>query len=203
MTIRRSFIPAGLVMVLIVTALVCAMPRAADNVATEPKERAVTHKRIAVGEYQNFLKNWDDKKHAVRYALIQTPAEYNALFHPAPVMGASRPFAPDAALFTNEQILLVARVMTAPENMDRVFEVERISERDQQLALHYRFNEPQANATFLVKNYLAVRIPRHDYEKVIFIENGKQVGELNTAGGQWSIPAIPLEPNKVDAGGSK
>lgn len=194
MTIRRSLISAGPGIILVLTALLSAMPRAADTMATEPKERALAHTRIEVGEYQNFLKNWDDKKHAVLCALIQTPAHYEALFHPAPVMGAKRPFAPDAALYINEQILLVARVMPASENMDRVFEVERISVVEQQLALHYRFNEPQTNATFLVKHYLAVRIPRHDYEKVIFVENGEKVGELNTGEGQWCVPAFPLQP---------
>lgn len=200
MAIRRSFIPIGLGMIVGVTTLVCAMSMAADNMNTKPKERAVTYRRMGIVDYQNFLKNWDGKKHAVLYALIQTPAQYDALFHPAPVMGAKHPFAPEAELYTKEQILLVARVMVAPENMDRVFDVERVTERDQQLALHYRFNEPKTNATFSVKNYLSVRIPRHDYKKVIFFENGKQVGELNTAEGQWSVPAMNLEPNKAAAG---
>ena len=194
MTIRSSLISAGSGMVLVLTVLLNAMPRTADTMAIEPKERALAYTRIDVGEYQSFLKNWDDKKHPVLCALIQTPAHYEALFHPAPVMGTKRPFAPDAALYINEQILLVARVMPASENMDGVFEVERISVVEQQLALHYRFNEPQTNATFLVKHYLAVRIPRHDYEKVIFVENGEKVGELNTGEGQWCVPAFPLQP---------
>ncbi len=194
MAIRGSLISAGAGMVLVLTALLGAMPRAADHMANEPKERTLAHTRIDVGEYQSFLKNWDDKKHAVLYALIQTPAHYEALFHPAPVMDVKRPFAPDAALYLNEQILVIARVMLAPENMDRVFEVERISAVEEQLTLHYRFNQPQTNATFLVKNYLALRIPRHDYEKVIFVENGEKVGELITGEGQWCVPVFPLQP---------
>ncbi len=203
MAIKRSFIPVGLAMIVIVTALVCPMSRAADNMGTKPEERAVTYKRMGIGDYRNFLKNWDEKKHAVLYALIQTPAQYDALFHPVPLMGAKRPFAPETALYTKEQILLVARVTVAPEDMDRVFEVERVTERDQQLALYYRFNEPKTNATFSVKNYLAVRTPRHDYKKVTFFENGKQVGELKPAEGQWSVPAMTPEPNKPDAGDGK
>lgn len=203
MTIKRSFIPVGLAMIVMVTALMCPMSRAADNMGTKPEERAVTNKRMGIGDYQNFLKSWDEKKHAVLYALIQTPAQYDALFHPAPLTGAKRPFASEAEVYTKEQILVVARAIVAPENMDKVFEVDRVTERDEELALHYRFNEPKTNATFSMKNYLAVRIPRHDYKKVTFFENGKQVGELNTAERQWSVPAMIPEPNKPDAGDSK
>ena len=190
MTIRQSFIPIGLALIVIVAALSCS----------KRKERAVTYQRMDIGDYQNFIKNWDEKKHAVLYALIQTPAQYDALFQPAPVMGANRPFAPEAELYTKEQILIVARVTVAPENIDKVFEVERVIERDQELALYYRFNEPKTNATFSVKNFLAVRISKHDYKQVIFFENGKQVGKLNTAEGQWSVPAMIPEPNRADAG---
>lgn len=198
MTTKRSVIPVGLAMIVI--ALVCPIARAADNMGTMPEERAVTYKRMGIGDYQNFLKNWDEKKQAVLYALIQTPAQYDALFHPAPLMGAKRPFAPEAEVYTNEQILVVARVIVAPENMDKVFEVERVTERGQELALHYRFNEPKTNATFSVKNYLAVRIPRRDYKKVTFFENTKPMGELKPAEGQWSVPAMSSEPNKPDVG---
>jgi hypothetical protein len=145
---------------------------------------------MGMGDYQNFIKNWDEKKHAVLYALIQTPAQYDALFQPAAVMGAKRPFAPEAELYAKEQIFIVARVTAAPEGIDKVFEVERVIERDQELALCYRFNEPKTDATFSIKNFLAVRIPKHDYKQVIFLENGKQVGKLNTAEGQWSVPAM-------------
>lgn len=190
-------------MIVIVTALVCPIAGVADNVGAKPEERAVKYKRMGIGDYRNFLKNWDEKKHAVLYALIQTPGQYDALFHPAPLMGAKRPFAPDAYVYTKEQILVVARVTGAPENMDKVFEVERVIERDQELALHYRFNATRTNATFSVKNYLAVLIPRHDYKKVTFFENGKQVGELNSAEGQWSVPAMTPEQGKPDMGGGK
>ena len=84
-----------------------------------------------------------------------------------------------------------------------VSQAERVIERDQELALHYRFNASRTNATFSVKNYLAVLIPRHDYKKVTFFENGKQVGELNSAEGQWSVPAMTPEQGKPDMGGGK
>jgi hypothetical protein len=54
-----------------------------------------------------------------------------------------------------------------------------------------------------VKNYLAIRIPRHEYETVTFFENGKQVGKLDAAEGQWSVPAMTLEPNNEGWGTEK
>ena len=38
---------------------------------------------IGVHDYQNFLKNWDEARYPVLYAVVRTPGEYNALFHPA------------------------------------------------------------------------------------------------------------------------
>lgn len=190
MTTKISLIPIAVVMLVTATAFACF----------KPKERTVTYKRMAVGDYQNFLKNWDEKQQAVLYALIQTPTQYDALFQPAAAMGSKLPFAPAAELYAKEQILVVARVMAAPEDINKVFEVERVAEKDQELALYYRFNESTAGASFSIKSCLAVRIPRRHYKKVIFMENGKPVGELNTAAGEWSVPAMTAEPNSTEAG---
>ncbi len=54
-----------------------------------------------------------------------------------------------------------------------------------------------------MKNFLAVRIPRHACKKVRFFENGKQVGELNASDGQWSVPSMTPEPDTADADGGK
>lgn len=203
MTIGRSFNFVKLVMVVMVTALSCTMARAAENLDPKPKRQNVTYKRMSLNDYQNFLRNWDEKKHALLYALIQTPAQYDALFAPATLMGNRRPFAPEAAVYTKEQILLVARVMAAPQDMEKSFAIERLSESNQQLEFHYRFNEPKPGASHFVKNYLGVRIPRHDYKKVIFFENGKKVGVLSLAHGQWSVPELTPKPNQADAGDDK
>jgi hypothetical protein len=204
MAINRSFIPVGLAMIVMVAAFGCPLlSRAAGNMGAKPEGWAVAYQRMGGGDYQNFLKNWDEKKHPVLYALIRTPAQYDTLFHPAPVMRDKRPFAPGAEMYAKEQILVVARVMVAPENMDQVFEAERVTEKGQGLALYYRFREPKTNATFSVKNYLALRIPRYEYQKVTFFENGKRVGELKTAEGQWSVPAMSPELNQTDAAGGK
>ena len=189
MIIRRSFIPAGLGMIVFLTVLVCSMSMTADSVGTKSKEQPVQYKKMSMHDYRNFLENWDEQKYPVLYALISTPAQYNALFHPAATMRSVRPFFPDASLYAGEQILVVARVMLNPRNMDTVFEVDRITEWNQELALHYRFNEQESDAKWQGNIYLAIRIPKHNYKQVLFFENGKQVGQLNLAAGQWSVPA--------------
>ncbi len=188
MRLGRSFIPFWF-MALILTMLTGVSAMAGKNADTGPGEKNVPYKQISVGEYQNFLKNWDETKHPVLYALIRTPAQYDALFSPAATLWNKRAFAPAAEFYKTGQILLVGRVMMAPRDMDKVFEVERLTERDQELELHYRFIEPVAN-TWTTKIFLPLQIPRHLYRKVVFVENGKPVGELNMAKGQWSVPKM-------------
>ncbi len=141
--------------------------------------------------YRNFVANWDDGREPVLYALIRTPAQYDALFHPAAVMGGHGPFSPEASLYAKEQILLVARVL--PGGGDGTFEVERIVADDRRLTFRYRFKPPASEVRWRGKAFLAVRIPKRPYERVVFVENGTRVGELNTDGGQWSVPPRPSE----------
>jgi hypothetical protein len=201
----RSLIPViRVAMIVLVTVFVYSALGVAANSGAKPDEQDVAYRRIGTGDYQSFLINWDEKSHPVLYALIRTPAQYAALFHPAPVTGGDkRPFAPGAEIYTREQILVIGRVMTAPEDMDKVFEVERVVEKGRELTLYYRFHEPGIHTTFTVKSYLALLIPKHEYRKVTFFENGKRVGELKTAQEEWSVPAMAPEPDKPSAGRGK
>jgi hypothetical protein len=195
MTIGRTSVPVGLG--IISMALVFAISTVAGDTDTTPKERPVPYEKMSMRHYRNFLGNWDEKKDPVLYALISTPAQYNALFHPAAVMRSASPFFPEASLYIKERILVVARVMAYPGDVNTVLEVDRIIERNQELALYYRFDEQLPDAKWQGKVYLAIRIPKHEYKKVFFFENGKQVGVLNTAAGQWSVPARTPEPDKA------
>jgi hypothetical protein len=150
-------------------------------------QHAVAYRRIGVSEYQNFLVNWDEKKQGVLYALVQTPAHYAALFHPAGVNFSRKAFAPDPKQFEKEQILVAGRVMAAPGDMDKVFDVEGITDSGDQLTIRYRFHDPRSKASSTVKNYLAVWIPKRPYKSIVFVENGKQVGALRVAQGEWVV----------------
>jgi hypothetical protein len=187
---KRSFIPILAAVIAVVSALAGALPYAHGKAGAQSHERAVLYTRIGVGEYQNFVVNWDENKVPVLCALLGSPARYGSVFHAAPVMGNTRPFAPPPQVFETWQMLVVARVMPAPENMDAVFEVERVAESGTELILAYRYIEPGTKASHTVKNHLSLLIPKRAYTKVSVYENGKLAGELNTAAGQWCVPAL-------------
>jgi hypothetical protein len=174
----------SLLAMVMLTSVAAGPIRAADTQATVP------HAVIGVSDYQNFLVNWDQEKHPRLCAVIRSPQEYARLFHPAAVQRSKKPFAPPARFFEKEQILLVGCVMDAPKDPGAVFEVERVVAEGGRLEVHYRRANEQSDATFQVKNFLALRIPRGDYAMIAFFENQESVGTLNVAEGQWAIPAM-------------
>ncbi len=155
--------------------------------ANEPAagEKPVQFQRISSGVYQNFVKNWDDKKDPALCALIRSAEEYSAVFHPAPVMRGNKPFAPDKEIYDKEQIIVVAKVMIAPADMDGAFADVKVLESGDTLVVSYKMSEAKSDATYTVKNFLALRIPKKDYKRVLFMEGGKQVGELKPSEGAW------------------
>lgn len=152
----------------------------------------VKYQRIGLNEYRNFLVGWDTAAQPQRFALIRSAAEYGQLFQPAAVNGSKGPFAPAEKFYAQEQILLVARQMPAPEKLDEVFKVESLEEQGSTLVLKYRYQAPAA-ASYEVRNYLALRLPAKAYERVVLIENDKEAGELKLADGQWVKPAPDKE----------
>ena len=167
------------ILALLNTALAAASTAAEPAVpAPAPTPSPVACHRVAMGEYQCYIKNWDEKQNPVLCAVVRTPADFSALFHPAPVGGTQRPFAPPPEFFTKEQILVVARVMPAQSSPDGGFTLEKLTRQNNDLAFHYRFQPHTSNATFSVKNFLALRLPQHPYASVTFYENGRKIKTL-------------------------
>ena len=163
-----------------------------DDTGDTSKAKHVSYRILKGDEFQSFIKNWDDKKYPALYALIQTPAQWDAVFHPAAVMGQKLPFAPDAKLYEKEQIIIVAHVIPAPDPSLTLFNVRQIFTDNEVLFIYYRFNQPENAASYTVKSHMAVVIPKHNYKRIVFIESGKQLGILDLAQGQWSVPAVDL-----------
>lgn len=186
MHIRSTFIHSAMIMM--VAAIVFSIAAFAGGKEAPPVERPVPYKIMNMRDYQIFLKNWDEKKDPVLYAMISNTAQYDDLFHPAPIMGPKRPFSPDDSLYIRENILLIARVMPSPDNPDRIFDIERITERNHELSLYYRYNEEASDAKWKGKICLAIRIPKRCYKKVHFFENDRKIGELNLMARQWLHP---------------
>ena len=150
----------------------------------------VPFQMIGRSEYRNFVANWDDS-HAVFMALIRTPAEYAAVFHPAPVGGNAKPFAPLPDLFDEQMILVVSRVVTEPAEGEKILTVRGLEADGGTLTLRYHFAPPAAPATFSVKEVLQLRIPRGEVDRVRVLEDDVPVGELRPGQGVWSIPPPP------------
>ena len=172
-----------------VSGLCCFAILGGGSFAKAADERQpVKYQRIGLNEYQNFLIGWDTAAQPQRFALIRSAAEYDRLFQPAATNGSRGPFAPSEESYAEEQILLVARQMPAPQKPESAFEVESLEEQGDQLTLKYRYREPAA-ASYEIRNYLALRIPARKYSKVVFVENGKAAGELDLGQGEWVKPA--------------
>jgi hypothetical protein len=151
----------------------------------------VRYERIRPDEYRNFIANWDDAAEPVLRALIRTPEEYDALFHPAPVSGNTKPYKPPSRLFDDEMILVVARVVDAPAEGEQVLAVESLSADGDTLELRCRFTPPRVPAAYRVKEMLALRIPRRPVKAVRIVVNGAALGELRPDEGRWAVPARP------------
>lgn len=172
----------------VMTALVVAVA-AVVAAAGEP----VAHTTVSAGDYASFLVNWDDAAAPVFLAAIRTPQEYAAVFHPAPVMGTRRPFAPPAEFYADAMLLVVARVIAAPAADETPLAVESLAAEGEDLVLRYRFTPPTTAGTFTVKEVLLVRVPTRPVDRVRFIENGEPVGDLRPADGAWARPTTPQE----------
>lgn len=142
----------------------------------------VPFKTIMSGSYQGFLKNWDDSRQPVFCTLIRSRAEWDYWMEPAPVMGDNRPVGPSVAHFDNKQYLVVARVMQAPDAAERphVFTPLSVRLRDGGLRINYLYRTPASGASYRIKDYLMLAIPKERYTTgpVVFYENDRKVCEL-------------------------
>jgi hypothetical protein len=142
------------------------------------------------GKYQSFVMNWDDQKYPALYAVIRSKAEWDKVFHPAPVMGGRQQFAPELKIFEKQVLLVVARVMPSPGDVD-VFQVESAQAAAGNLVLKYKYQAPKpGSATFTVKHFLGVFVPKEDYATMTFIENGARLGVLDLKNGSWRVPSL-------------
>lgn len=149
---------------------------------TKEDPTVVPFKTMMSGAYQGFLKNWDEQRQPVFCALISNRAQWDALMQPTPVAGDQRPLGPNVAHFDNKQYLLVARVMQAPDAAERphVFTPLSVSARDGVLRTNYLYRAPASGASYTVKDYMMLAIPRERpaTRGVVFYENDKKVCEL-------------------------
>ncbi|MFM7205398.1 MAG: hypothetical protein ACKO4T_01830 [Planctomycetaceae bacterium] len=168
-----------------VVAVGCAMT------AVSAEDLAFT--TIPPEEYASFLANWDEEQSAIFHGVLRTPQEYAAAFRPAVVMPNHKPCGPPPEFFTAGMLLVVARVIDAPAAGEQPLAVESLTAEGDEIILRYRFMRPASPATSTVKQPLVVRIASRPVDRVRFIENGRPVGDLHVAQGQWAVPQPPLD----------
>lgn len=140
-------------------------------------------KPLLSDSYQSFLMNWDEKKKPVQCALIRSPAEWEQYMHPAPVMGGNKKFGPSNHFYETRQLLLVGRVIKAPDAAERphVFTPLSTTMRAGVLQTNYLFREPKSNASYSIKEVMLLAIPKERFTTgtVRFVENDKAVCEFS------------------------
>ena len=163
--------------------------------AAEPAASlAIPLRRDDPARYQNFVVNWDAGTELL-CAVVSTPADYASLFHPAPVIGGKKPFAPPDEAFTREQLLVIARVVGGDGKS--VLAIERVVEKEGAIEVHLDDRPAKTASTFTVKQATLAWIPRRDGGRVTFVANGEAITTLDPADGTWIAPALP-EPETVE-----
>jgi len=145
--------------------------------------------------YQNFVVNWDAGTE-VLCAVVRTPADYARLFHPAPVFGGKKPFAPPEAAFEKEHLLVIARVVGGDGGS--ALAIERVVEKEGSLEVHGRFQPSTAKSSFSIKQAALAWIPARKPEPVTFIENDTTIATLDTGKDTWVVPNLPEESTAAE-----
>lgn len=178
---------------LLAAAMVTASARADDPPprAPSPAATVVPHRRDDAARYQNFVVNWDAGTD-VLCAVVRTPADYARLFHPAPVIGGKKPFAPPDDRFEKEHLLVIARIVGGDGGSE--LSIDRVVERQGTLEVHGRFKPSSAASSFSIKLATLAWIPPSEADQLTFFENGKPVVTIDAAGGEWISPPLPDAP---------
>ena len=157
---------------------------------SEATSRPVPHEREGYFTYQNFVANWDDSVSSAQYACIRTMPEYDRIYYVAATMGALRPYGPPESFFRDRQMLVVCR--TSPgDSRGTLFTLQDVREVAGEITVTYAY-AGRTDLTGGQKDTLNVYVPKRDYARVRFVENGRLVQELDLRAGQWAVP--PAHP---------
>lgn len=148
---------------------------------------ALEFQPILSRDYANFPVNWSAKER-YRLGLIRTPEQYDQVFQPAAVAGNTKPYSPTRELFEREMIVVVGRVTRAPRDIDKALEIKQIVVHDKTLVVTFTFRPGPQSAKSSAKVTGVARFAKQDIDRVVFMEDNEEVGELRIAEGQWLIP---------------
>jgi len=133
-------------------------------------------KRINLGDYQSFVKNWSPEGSPL-CAAMDSRADWDGVMHPAPTMGQTRPFSPPEAFWNTNSLLVLARVINSGGDDSHVFQVGRAVRSKSKVMIDYNFRAPPA-ASSQIKAAMGLEIAKLLPSTIEFKENGRVVCTL-------------------------
>lgn len=152
----------------VVALAVFAAAPARSWAADEERGEDVPYRIVPIEAYAVFVNNWENDGQPF-CAVVRSLDDWDKVFSPAMSMGEQRPVRPDAALFDDESLLVVARVAPAAEGAVPVLSVVSLERVKNGCVLAYRFVEP-APASYSVKHTLILAIPKGESGPFRFVE---------------------------------
>ncbi len=172
-------------LLVVLAVLAVSAVSAAEAPGCGARSEAIPYRVLPADSFAAFVKNWSGDQ--ALQAVIRTPAEWDAVFSPAVVMGNPKPTAPEPEFFRKEQLLVVAKVTPAPgpgENPLLVKSLVSVANGNGQVLI-YRYVPPAAPATYQVKSVLILAVPKEYAGPFHFVEDkGVGMAPLPLSGGK-------------------
>lgn len=156
---------------------------------SQPKQTKLDCEKIGLADfpYSAFVKNWDEEKFPLFYALIDSQEEFDEVFGAAAFGGNTKPYAPEPGFFTSYCLVLAVRVVSPSADNSPLFSEASLSAERGALSLSYTFVPAKQAASFSVSDGLVYKLRRGEYTSLKIIENSQTAGELDLAKGQWVV----------------
>lgn len=132
----------------------------------------VTYRLLDPGAYQSFVMNWTPADTPLCVAMA-SQADWDAVFHPAPIMGGYKPFRPPAEFWGNTGVLMMARVINGGDTA-HVFQVTGVHRDGDAIDVDFSFHPPP-EASFQIKWWLGVAVEKPLAPTARFSEDGRLV----------------------------
>jgi len=141
--------------------------------------------RLEPASYAVFVANWVPDQ-APLCAVITNADQWAQILHPAPTMRQHAPFAPAPDFWRDHSVLLAARVTSAGP-VKEMFRSVGVTATRGATEFGYSIQPPPA-ASYRIKAWLGISLPRKPNGRVVFRENGLPICTLYPARGLWLSP---------------
>jgi hypothetical protein len=150
--------------------------------ATACGAQDVAHARLDPGAFQSFVRNWEPPSRPL-CAALQSAKDWDAVMAPAPVMDASKPFAPSDDLWARNAVLLLVRVVDAGDTA-KIFELRSVRQTGGRLDINYSFTPPP-KASSTMKWWLGITVAKPLPPTIRFLMGDSVTCTLAPASGKW------------------